>query len=72
MGASSGRKFRVRSHALIYWARGFFYFGFGGGFGRVPEAKLQPVYIVIMIEAMIFVAMMTYGGVESSDLLFEK
>jgi hypothetical protein len=56
---------------LILWARAFFYFGVGGGFGRVPVAKLQPVYIVMMIEATIFMAMMTYGGVEATEL-FEK
>jgi len=47
----------------VLWARSFLYFGMGGGFSRVPATALQPIYIVILLEAMISLTLSFHGGV---------
>jgi len=47
----------------IFWLRSFLYFGMAGGFSRVPQSKLQPVFIVFYTEVMIFMTLTFYGGV---------
>lgn len=51
---------------LLMWARGFLFFGAGGGFSRVLPSKLQPVYMVILVEAMICLTLLYHGGVASA------
>jgi uncharacterized membrane protein (DUF2068 family) len=47
----------------LLWARSFLFFGVFGGFSRVPAATLQPIYIVVFIEAMISMTLVFHGGV---------
>jgi hypothetical protein len=48
---------------VVLWARSFLFFGVSGGFSRVPAAVLQPVCIVIFVEAMICMTLLFHGGV---------
>ncbi len=48
---------------LVLWARSFLYFGFYGGFSRVLASRLQPVYIVVFVEALICLTLWLHGGV---------
>jgi len=49
--------------SLVFWARGFLFFGVGGGFSHVPQSALQSVYILIAIEALIFLTLLLSGGI---------
>jgi hypothetical protein len=48
---------------VVLWARSFFYFGVAGGFSGVPSSALQPLYIVVFVEALICLTLIFRGGV---------
>jgi hypothetical protein len=48
---------------VVLWARACLYFGIFGGFHRVSASELQPLYIVLFIEAMICMTLLFHLGV---------
>jgi hypothetical protein len=48
---------------VVLWARALLYFGIFGGFHRVSASELQPLYIVIVIEAIICMTLLFHLGV---------
>ena len=51
---------------VVSWARALTVFGIFGGFQRVSASDLQPLYIVIFIEAMICLTLLFHGGVDEA------